>query len=370
MPVTPAVVRWARKEAGMSLNEAKRQFPRISEWEVGTAEPTYSQVEGMAKKFKVPVAVFFFPDPPRIEPLSKSFRTLPQGSFEELPTRIRMLIRKAKGFQLDLHELLSGHQNDSRSILKSLSVTSSIAGLASAVRRHLGISLDQQRSWPDASVAVKNWRHALFEVGVYVFKDAFLDNRYCGFCLYDNEFPLIYVNNSTAYTRQAFTIFHELYHLFLNTSGIDTDSDEMIDYGLKSEIEIKCNRFSSEFLLPTSEFQERTKNKRPSRLLAHTLSGEYNVSRELVYRKFMNLGLVEKSEYEHARMLWNSQANRQGSEGGNYYRNQMTYLGSDYVKLAFERYYQNRIDQVKLADYLNVRTRNLSGLEDVLLRQT
>jgi Zn-dependent peptidase ImmA (M78 family) len=64
---------------------------------------------------------------------------------------------------------------------------------------------------------------------VSVFKDAFRVDDYSGFCLYDDEFPLIYVNNSTSKTRQIFTLFHELAHLISHTSGIDTLRNDFID---------------------------------------------------------------------------------------------------------------------------------------------
>jgi transcriptional regulator with XRE-family HTH domain len=60
LPVTPAVVRWARERAGFSLEEARQTYKRIEAWETGAAFPSYAQLEDMADKFKVPIAVFFF----------------------------------------------------------------------------------------------------------------------------------------------------------------------------------------------------------------------------------------------------------------------------------------------------------------------
>ena len=34
---------------------------------------------------------------------------------------------------------------------------------------------------------------------------------------------------------------------------------------------------------------------------------------------------------------------------------QIAYLGEEYVSLAFKRFYQDRIDEEELADYLNVK---------------
>ena len=49
LPVTPAVIRWARTRAGFGLEDAKRYFKKIDAWEEGGASPTYAQLEQMAQ---------------------------------------------------------------------------------------------------------------------------------------------------------------------------------------------------------------------------------------------------------------------------------------------------------------------------------
>ena len=75
LPVTPAIVRWARERAGYSIEDAKRHFKKISAWEAGEDAPSYPQLEQMAEKFKCPVGVFFFPEPPDVPPVEGSFRS-------------------------------------------------------------------------------------------------------------------------------------------------------------------------------------------------------------------------------------------------------------------------------------------------------
>jgi transcriptional regulator with XRE-family HTH domain len=73
LPVTPAVIRWARERAGFSIEEMRKTFKSIERWEAGSAFPSYTQLEGMADKFKVPIAVFFFPAPPNVPPNLRNF---------------------------------------------------------------------------------------------------------------------------------------------------------------------------------------------------------------------------------------------------------------------------------------------------------
>ena len=47
-----------------------------------------------------------------------------------------------------------------------------------------------------------------------MFKDSFKADDVSGLCLCDEEYPVILLNNKMSFTRQIFTVFHEIYHLF------------------------------------------------------------------------------------------------------------------------------------------------------------
>ena len=52
-------------------------------------------------------------------------------------------------------------------------------------------------------------------------------------------------------------------------------------------------------------------------------------------------------------------------KGGDYYLNQRIYLGNKYIELALEQYHRQRISKQQLAEYLDIRIKSLSRLEDV-----
>jgi Zn-dependent peptidase ImmA (M78 family) len=371
LPITPAVIRWARERAGFSIEEMRKTFKNIEKWEAGSAFPSYAQLEGMADKFKIPVAVFFFPTPPRLPPISETFRTLPELEFEQLPPRIRLLLRKAKSFQLNLIELTGGTNPAPRHITHDITFEEdiSVAAAAQNVRQYLGVSIKEQSEWSDDDVALDQWRRTLQEAGVSIFKDAFKVSDYSGFCLYDDEFPIIYVNNSTTKTRQIFTLFHELAHILFHTSGIDMLTDDFIQHLPEDakKIEIICNSFAAEFLVPESVFEAAFAGRPPTEGTAELLAKFFHVSREFIFRRFRNRNLISQAEYESARDRWAEQQ-RTGEGGGNYYYTKIAYLGSDYVKLALSQYYQNRISDTQLAEYLDIKPRNLSTFEEYALR--
>jgi transcriptional regulator with XRE-family HTH domain len=249
IPITPALLTWARERAGLSRDEATQKFKRFADWEEGASFPTYPQLEQLSEALKVPIGVFFFPEPPELPPIGETFRTLPQVEVDQLPSRIRMLLRKAKALQLNLHELTQGRNPSERLITRDLAFAPSVnvREMAATVRDYIGVSINDQLQWHDDETALKEWRSALFNVGIFVFKDAFKIDEYSEFCLFDEVFPIIYVNNSSTKTRQIFTYFHELAHLLFHTSGIDTIHDHYIDRlaPQDSQIEVLCNRFAS-----------------------------------------------------------------------------------------------------------------------------
>ena len=124
--------------------------------------------------------------------------------------------------QTNLYELLGEINPAKRRIVQNIIAHDRISAknLAVQARQYIGISLEEQTKCKDDDEALKMWRNALEECGLWIFKDAFHQNDYCGFCLHDDQFPIIYLNNSMAKSRQIFTLFHELAHLLRRKGGI------------------------------------------------------------------------------------------------------------------------------------------------------
>ena len=366
LPITPAIVRWARERSGYSIEDAKRHFKKIAAWEAGEALPTYVQVEDMADRFKVPVAVFFFPKPPEVPPLEKSFRTLTAEDFAAIPRRVRFFLRQGQAMQLNLAELNDGKNPAPHLITRDLKVTpnTSLGKIAADVRRFLGVSVEQQAAWKNAEEALEKWREVFAtKAGIYAFKDAFRAPNYFGFCLYDDEFPVIYINNSSAKSRQIFTLFHELGHLLFHTSGVDLLDDPFIKHlgDAEQKIEIICNGLAARVLVPDDLLDQMLKGMKIGRLAASQLGDHFNVSREAIYRKFLDRGLIAADEYVAAAKEWAAQMKKPevAESSGNYYNSQHAYLGQRYIDLAFTRYHQQRFDQRQLAEYLNMKPKSL-----------
>ena len=364
--ITPSVLAWARKGSGLSEGEVVEKIQRkrvttqvLREWEEGVSEPTYSQLKQLAEVYNRPVALFFFPEPPEEASMESDFRSLPLDTIEKMSARIRYLVRSAKARVLELYELYGGVEMTAGVINMGRKENESAIQMANRIRHHVGISLQDQVSWEDSDYALKQWRHALEGLGVWVFKDAFKSDDYCGFCVYDTRFPIIYINNSHSKQRQIFTLFHELGHLLLGKAGVDFRQVPKLS-GQYQKDEVFCNAFAGAFLLPSSALRSYT--SLPDDKGIEDVARKYKVSFDVVLRKFLDRKLISQTEYEKKIGARNKRESKKLS-GGDYYATQKTYLGSKYIDLVFTQYYQGRIDQGQAADYLGMNVRSMQNLE-------
>ena len=380
--VTLEVLRWARESAGIRLEEVAKPLKlksttteTIQQWESGQGNLTYSQLEKLAKIYRRPVAVFFFPEPPEEPSLKGQFRSLPEAYVDKIPTKIRFLIRDGMAKQMNLSELLEDTNLAKRKIVQGIVVRDRISAknLAAQARKYIGISLEEQTKCKDENEALKMWRNALEECGLWIFKDAFHDENYCGFCLHDEQFPIIYLNSGMSKNRQIFTLFHELSHLLRRKGGVDMRTTPQLQGDYKKE-EVFCNAFAGAFLVPDESFQRYTK-KNPEDNEIKRLANLYKVSREVILRKFYDREFISKIKYEEElekyKREWRAsqlEKKQRRSGGPNYFVKIYTYLGQKYLEVAFRQYHQRKINDRELADYLGIKTKSLEKLESYVLK--
>jgi Zn-dependent peptidase ImmA (M78 family)/transcriptional regulator with XRE-family HTH domain len=370
--LNPEILKWARQSCGRTLEEVasslNKEVETIIRWESGEESPTYVQLEKLAYKlYKRPLAIFFFPNPPREADPSQSFRTLPQMEMETLAPDTLFAIREAKAMQLTLLELNEGVNPSQHKILHDIVVKKNEAAgeVAAGLRTYLEVSLQEQMEWKSHDDALKRWREVVQQKGVFVFKRSFEQKDISGFCLDDALFPVIYLNNGTSFSRQIFSLFHELSHLMLKSNSISKLDFRSIEALPRQERETEyfCNKIASEFLVPSADFKERIKNQIINENSIAKLANQYKVSREVIYRKLLQLNKIGKDQYEKRRDEWNRDARRGGGKGGNYYATQAAYLGDSFIKLAFSGYYQGKYSIEQLADHLNIKAKNVPALE-------
>lgn len=338
---------------------------RIERWESNLDGPSYTMLENLAYNiYKVPIAIFFFSEAPDLTKFKESMRTLDPNAFNLIPSQIVQILRKAHGLQLNLNELFEVNRAE-RKIIRDLQIAQNpdFKSIALKIREYLGLTFNDQKLVTSSETLLKDMRVKLEDVGIYTFKDAFKDKMYSGFCLYDKEFPVIYINNSMTFNRQLFTLFHELSHLLLGISGLDfADTRTPVEfYSHKKNTEIFCNKLAAEILVPSQFFQEYENGHFND---IQEIASKFNVSNVVIARKLLDLGRINQAEYqsiaEGAKSYIRKVSNK---DGGNYYNTKISYLGKTYILEVLRKMNRNQISQYDASSFLGEKVQNINKLQ-------
>lgn len=374
--INPALLRWARSQAALSLEEVAGRLHKdsadIERWEDGETAPTYVQLERLAYEvYKRPIAVFFLPEPPVDLDPQNEFRTLPEEQIRSLSAQVRLAIREGLARRLSLEELCAGRNPTESPIFREFVVApgDDPAPAALTAREILGIDLEEQIRWRSAREALDKWRNAVERAGIFVFKRSIKQRAISGFCLADDEFPLIVINNSTPKTRQIFTLFHELAHVLRSASGITFRDDRFIHglAGQSREIEVFCNRFAAEALVPSGDFAQYEGVRDWTDEQVEAIADRYSVSRESILRRALDWGRVSQEYYHRKAAEWAAQTSSGRSDGGDFYATQTAYYGESYLSLVFSHHQRGRLSSEDLPDHLGMKAETAMKLEDYFL---
>jgi len=373
--VEPAVLIWARESMSFSRADVAKHFDvtedLVSRWESGGKRPTIKQLEKLATKYKRPLAAFFLPAAPTELPLPPDYRSFPTDTKPPLSPKTLLAIRRARRLQSLASELARSLDREITVTTGRISLSQDPESVAENVRERLAIGIEAQLEWGGEYDALNNWREAVEGSGVLVSQMAMPleKERIRAFSLTEPEPPIIVLNSQDAVTARIFSLFHEYAHVLLGNSGICNmgEADE--------QTEIFCNHFAGAFLVPEEDLvaHELTRAlmssiSSPDRLdeTLYQLAKGFKVSQEVVLRRTVILGLVQRSVYDEKREEWEVkewQHKRTGGGGRDMARECTRKNGRRFVSLVLDAHREERITYSDVADYLGVRTKHLSDIE-------
>lgn len=347
----------AREYYAVTLEEVciktKIKIENLKNYESGEDYPSYSQLEKLAAYYNRPLFFFFSNYSSADNKAQIAFRSI-QQSGDELTKHTRELIEKADAYRLNLDELYQVEDEKNARFIDLITENACFdsSDLIDLLRKKLELGLEKQISFTQANDLLEYLREKLYDIGIYVFKDSFKDNSIAGLCVYDEDYPIILLNNKTTFTRQIFTLFHEIYHIFLKEADID--------YAEKNE-ETECNKFASNFLIPENDLllQLSQIDDIEDIVILKKIAQRYKVSVDAIMYRLVKMGYISKGFYRENSVG----AFRQGkSAGGNFYYTKMSYLGNAYLNKVFTSYYAGKISKAQVGIYTSLKTANVSKL--------
>lgn len=350
----------AREYFGLNVYQVSQALKRITpeellDYETGTAFPTYAKLELLADYYHRPLLYFFFKTPPKQSMLNVAFRRVENEIGGFLTMQTRLMMEKAEFYRLNISEL---YENQNPPIFYDMLEKGKKEpdfDFINWLRHQLQLPVETQVRFKGAADSFLEYiREKLYETGVYVFKDSFKNDHISGLCLYDKDYPVILLNNKTTFTRQVFTVFHEIYHLSQKESDV---------YLVQQKEEKACDTFANRFLIPEDDLNIQLEGVYDfeNKALIQKLAKRYSVSPAAVANRLKTEGKITPGFYytinEDGLRRMNSE-----SSGGNYYSTQISYLGRPYLKRIFTDYFEGKTNLSTVGKYTGVKVIYLSQL--------
>jgi len=370
----PHVLAWARRMAGLELDEAARKVGtrpnRLSEWEAGSRHPTIIQLRKLADIYKRPLAVFFLKTPPEDDPVPSDFRRFDPQAVQPLTPTLRVIIREAhirRDAALDLFDEIDESP-------PQFKLTANLNENPEDLGRRLRNALSNTPPTSGDQRFVFNfWRTAAENAGVLVFQCRGVDveEEMRGFSISERPLPVVVVNIKDAYAARSFSLFHELAHIMLNRGGlcILKESGPQTDV---QKTEVFCNHVAGASLMPADALTNQPEvplrlSSRISDEAVHELANRYGTSREAVLYRLVKLNRVTPEFYQRKRQAYAHERERRSQKarkGGFSPPHTMAIATSGrlFTSLVLQAYDDERITSSDVAEYLGVKLKHLDRI--------
>jgi len=375
--VEPLIMKYARYCSGFDVSTAAKKIKipekQLRELEQQQGEVKLGQLKKISEVYKLPLVYFLLKKVPTDIVVPEAFRVVYDSEDVELSPTLMLAVRIARYVQSTIEELA---ENEINYDFKSVTTKDDPEKVATYFREILGVTLEKQKKWNDPAMALRGWKEAVESLRIFVLQQNLSKDNVSAFCLVDKKPYVLLLNSSEHENRRIFSLFHEIAHILLHTSGVCTPSDLSRNSYAYTQVEKFCNRFSAALLVPEADFVSNEIVKKLSKLPFEkwvsadikTLASKYRVSQEVIYRRLVQVGVLDEKEYEQKRKEL-----IKGFEEYNklpkknvpipQYRKIISKNGRAYSGLVLENLHSNRITLADAAEYLGTNTRHISAVE-------
>lgn len=346
VPVSPEMLRWARKRAGRAQEDLADKFTMLPLWEDGELQPTVKQVEAFARAVHVPVGYLFLDEPPDEALPIPDFRTVGGRALTHPSPDLLDTIYACQERQSWYRDFARVTGQPQLEFVASARLATAPQAVAELMREVLGFGLEARRACRTWDEALRMFMQRADEAGILVMVSGVVGsnnnrrldpNEFRGFALADPLAPLVFVNGADTKAAQMFTLAHELAHIWLGDSGLSNVAT-VTGPGSKRE-EVWCNKVAAELLVPMTSLRAEL---RSGELLADALprlARTFKVSTLVVLRRLLDAGWLDRAEFD---IEWPRESERlrtlaqRGSGGGNFHLTTLARAGRRFTRAVAE----------------------------------
>lgn len=300
--VSSEILQWAAYRSGKN-DLIQSEFPNWMKWINNESQPTFKQLENLAKATSTPLGYFFLQNPPKEQLPVPHYRTVTDRSTNSTSPNLLESVQTMQRRQEWMHDFLIQRGHDPLDFVGRYNANHSPKLIAEEIREKLGLKYgwaNSCRNWQDA---LRMLLQKIEEIGILVVVNGIVGNNthrklnvqeFRGFVLVDKYAPLIFVNGSDGKAAQMFTLAHELAHIWFGASAV-FDLQELRP--ADNEIEQACNNVAAEFLVPEAELIEHWNRIGENEARFQLIARQFKVSELVAARRAMDLQLISRIEF-------------------------------------------------------------------------
>lgn len=324
--INPQIFNWALARAQVSEEDLSHslgvKLEKVIDWAAGKQKPTFGQAQKLASKLHIPFAFFFLPNPPQDDLPIPDLRTPGNHGLEAASVDLKDIIAAVMRRQEWYKDYLLDQNAEELDFIGSRTIDGDPVEVAENIRHVLGLGQLNPRglSWEEYQRQIVA---AAEKAGILVMRSGIVDNNthrplsvaeFRGFAISDRYAPVVFVNLRDAPPARLFTLLHELAHLWLGKSGVS--SGKAIEDRREERF---CNAVAGEFLAPTRDMLAYWNSGKSLNDNVFDLAKTFHVSRYVIIRRALDLGLVSYDTYQEYYRELVEQFNNSDGGGGNFY---------------------------------------------------
>lgn len=398
--VNPEILVWARQSAGFDVEEAARKAgltdsskstaaEKLTALEAGEKQPTRNQLSKFANVYKRPLITFYLAEPPKTGQRGQDFRQTPDARRWRDNGMLDALLRDVKARQELVRDILVDEEDFEAP--KFVGTAEMDFGVNRVVRLiaealafdHTDISLRKG----DPNALFRRLRMAAEDAGIFVLVVGDLGSHqtqigadvFRGFAIADPIAPFVVINAKDARPARAFTLIHELAHIWLGQTGVSGNISTDTPKSETAKIERFCNDVAGEFLLPESHFRKVAVSFEPddteaARACIDIITGRWSVSEPMVAYRFQRTGELSVDAYNklrqeyHQRWLANVKKEKakqkEADAGPSGYVIKYHNLGPALVDLVYRNFKERNLTHTNAARLLGAKAISVPGFFD------
>lgn len=387
--VNHRILRWARKTAGLSPEEAAEKLDineargiaaldRLEALETGETSPSRPMLVKMAKHYRRPLLTFYLPDIPARGDRGEDFRTLPRPVEPSEAGLVDAVLRDIRARQTLVRASLEAvDEAEPLPFIASMKREDGVAAVVASIERTLGFERDAFCGRAQLQGAFAYLRALTEAAGVFVL---LVDNlgswhstisveAFRGFALADDVAPFVAVNANDSPGAWSFTLVHELAHLWIGATGVSGGTAER-------DIEMFCNDVAGELLLPGAEVagldvSEATTFAEAAAQITKFATA-HNVSATMVAYKLYRAGALSSERFHQlketyrraflARKAAQKEKKADKDGGPSYYVVRKHRVGTTLIRFVERMMHEGNLSATKAGKVLGVGAQNVHAL--------